>query len=87
MGSKDRFTTIKSERNQDEKTYLPFVLLGTNRYSARQTQAIFLKLISRDGRHALLVNGKPFFMLGAQVHNSSGWPGMLPRDMVLPLNR
>ncbi|MEP6614645.1 MAG: DUF5597 domain-containing protein [Mucilaginibacter sp.] len=36
------------------------------------------KLIEKNGRYALLVDGKPFFMLGAQVHNSSGWPGMLP---------
>lgn len=35
-------------------------------------------LITRDGHHALLVDGKPFFILGAQVHNSSAWPAMLP---------
>ena len=32
----------------------------------------------KDGRHALLVDGKPFLILGGQAHNSSGWPGMLP---------
>ena len=36
------------------------------------------RLIEKDGRHALLVDGKPFFILGGQIHNSSGWPGMLP---------
>jgi beta-galactosidase GanA len=36
------------------------------------------KLITKDGRHALLVDGKPYFMLGAQVNNSSAWPAMLP---------
>src|ERR1039457_6962047 len=36
------------------------------------------KLIEKDGRHALLVDGKPFLILGGQAHNSSGWPGMLP---------
>src|SRR5436305_9908644 len=35
-------------------------------------------LIEKNGRHALLVDGKPFFMLGAQVHNSSAWPAMMP---------
>lgn len=30
-----------------------------------------------NGRFALLVNGKPFLMLGAQVDNSSGWPQKL----------
>ena len=29
------------------------------------------RLVERDGRHALLVDGKPFLVLGAQVHNSS----------------
>jgi hypothetical protein len=36
------------------------------------------KIIEKNGRHALLVDGKPFFMLAGQAHNSSGWPGMLP---------
>ncbi|MBB3295253.1 beta-galactosidase GanA [Mitsuaria sp. BK045] len=42
------------------------------------------RLVERDGRHALLVDGKPFLVLGAQVHNSSNsvealqqvWPAM-----------
>lgn len=36
------------------------------------------KLIEQNGRHALLVDGKPFLILGGQAHNSSGWPAMLP---------
>jgi hypothetical protein len=36
------------------------------------------RIIEKDGRHALLVDGKPYFILGGQAHNSSGWPGMLP---------
>jgi hypothetical protein len=36
------------------------------------------RLESKDGRHALIVDGKPFLMLGAQCHNSSAWPAMLP---------
>ncbi|MBS1532804.1 MAG: beta-galactosidase, partial [Bacteroidetes bacterium] len=43
-----------------------------------QTSVPMPKIIERDGRHALLVDGKPFFILGGQVHNSSGWPGMMP---------
>jgi len=37
------------------------------------------KIISKNGRHALLVDGKPFLILGGQAHNSSAWPGMLPQ--------
>jgi hypothetical protein len=37
------------------------------------------KLVTRDGRHALFVDDAPFLILGAQVHNSSAWPAMLPK--------
>ena len=37
------------------------------------------KIVEKDGRHALLVDGKPFLMLGGQAHNSSAWPGMMPQ--------
>jgi Domain of unknown function (DUF5597)/Beta-galactosidase len=35
------------------------------------------RLVQRDGRHALLVDGKPFVILGAQAHNSSNYPAAL----------
>lgn len=31
----------------------------------------------QSGRYALMVDGKPFLILGAQVNNSSGWPARL----------
>lgn len=37
------------------------------------------QLVHKDGRHALLVDGAPFLVLGAQVNNSSAWPSMLPQ--------
>ena len=37
------------------------------------------RLIERDGHHALLVDGEPFFILGGQCNNSSAWPAMLPK--------
>jgi hypothetical protein len=36
-------------------------------------------LVHKDGRYALFVDGAPYLMLGAQVGNSSAWPGMLPK--------
>src|SRR3712207_206672 len=36
-------------------------------------------LRSQGGRHALIVDGRPFLMLGAQAHNSSNYPAMLPK--------
>jgi hypothetical protein len=37
------------------------------------------QIVEKNGRHALMVDGRPFFMLGGQAHNSSAWPGMLPQ--------
>ncbi len=36
------------------------------------------RLIQKDGRWALLVDDKPYLMLGGQIHNSSAWPSELP---------
>ena len=33
---------------------------------------------SRDGRHALIVDGAPFLVLGGQCNNSSAWASALP---------
>src|ERR1039458_7688740 len=37
------------------------------------------RLVKKDGRYALMVDGAPYLMLGAQTHNSSAWPAMLPK--------
>jgi beta-galactosidase GanA len=37
------------------------------------------RIVSKSGRHALIVDGAPFLMLAAQVNNSSNYPAMLPR--------
>lgn len=37
------------------------------------------KLAAEDGRHALLVDGAPYLVLGAQIGNSSAWPEVLPK--------
>jgi hypothetical protein len=58
--------------------FVAIVLISLNGFS--QTDAGEMpKLISKNGRHALLVDGEPFFIFGAQAHNSSGWPWLLPR--------
>jgi hypothetical protein len=36
-------------------------------------------LVEQDGRYALLVDGAPYLILGAEVNNSSGWPAELPK--------
>jgi len=37
------------------------------------------QLIQKDGRYALLVEGRPYLVLGGQIHNSSAWPSELPQ--------
>ncbi len=37
------------------------------------------RLVQNDGRHALMVDGAPFLILGAQANNSSDWPAVLPK--------
>jgi hypothetical protein len=56
-------------------TVLLVVLAGATTAAAADPP----RLVSKDGRWALLVDGKPFLMLGGQVHNSSAWPSELPQ--------
>jgi beta-galactosidase GanA len=36
-------------------------------------------LVRQGDRYALMVDGAPYLILGAQVNNSSAWPSMLPK--------
>lgn len=45
--------------------------------AASAVEAPIPEVVTRDGRHALMVDGKPFLILGAQVNNSSNWPQAL----------
>jgi hypothetical protein len=43
-----------------------------------QANAVEAPRIERkDGRYALMVDGRPFLILGGQIHNSSAWPSEL----------
>lgn len=35
-------------------------------------------IINENGRHALIIDGKPYFIFGGQAHNSSAWPSTMP---------
>ena len=52
-----------------------FVLLSFSSAGAEETP----KLVQKDGHYAFLVDGKPYLMLGGQIHNSSAWPSELPQ--------
>ena len=46
---------------------------------ARASAAEAPRIVHRDGRWALLADGKPYLILGGQIHNSSAWPSELPQ--------
>ena len=43
-----------------------------------QAQSPLPSITEKNGRHILMVDGKPFFLFGGQAHNSSAWPALLP---------
>ncbi|MFT3754636.1 MAG: DUF5597 domain-containing protein [Pseudoxanthomonas sp.] len=51
--------------------------VGDRASSKSSVEVPIPQIVSKDGRHALLVDGKPFLILGAQVNNSSNWPQAL----------
>ena len=55
---------------------LAFVLLCLTPSALAQTP--LPRIVTKDGRHALYVDGAPFLILGGQAHNSSNYPAMLP---------
>jgi beta-galactosidase GanA len=52
---------------------------GPVRPGAQAGAAQMPRVVQKDGRWALMVDGAPYLMLGDQVNNSSAWPGMLPK--------
>ncbi len=47
--------------------------------SAQSDSQSLPRIVEKDGRHALFVDGAPYLILGAQVNNSSAWPALLPK--------
>jgi len=59
-------------------TCITLMAMGTvSAVPARSAEAP--RIVKKDGRYALLVDGHPFLMLGGQIHNSSAWPSELPQ--------
>lgn len=55
------------------------MLVMTSIASAQGRETSLPHLVQKDGRWALMVDGAPYLILGAQCHNSSAWPAMLPK--------
>lgn len=76
-------TTVKTlERSELSLTHLSraatllIVLCSLSLYSFADD---IPHLEKKDGRFALIVDGQPFLMLGAQINNSSSWPSEMPK--------
>jgi beta-galactosidase GanA len=77
---------MRSRRLALASALLPLLtLLPLAERVAAQPAAAIPRIESRDGRHLLVVDDRPFLMLGAQVNNSSNYPAMLP--LVWPVIR
>jgi len=61
------------------KTILALTLLALSLNTMAQGKTEIPKIVKANGRQALMVDGKPFLILGGQAHNSSAWPGMMPQ--------
>ena len=55
------------------------LILAAATLCAQVKESPIPRLVQKDGRYALFVDDAPYLMLGAQVHNSSSWPAMLPK--------
>src|SRR5206468_11164571 len=67
----------RAQEGSAMRILLTLLLLLSATLAAAQT-APLPRIETSAGRHALIVDGRPFLMLGAQVNNSSNYPAMLP---------
>lgn len=58
-------------------TALSFAVVAVVAAASVQAQSPIPRLVQQDGRHALMVDGAPFAILGAQVNNSTNYPAPL----------
>ena len=58
---------------------LALTILWLSAASIAQPAKPVPELVERDGRHALMVDGAPFLILGAQTNNSSNYPAILQK--------
>ena len=55
-----------------------FAIFLLSAFGAHAQPSDLPHLENRDGRHALIVDGHPYLLLGAQLNNSSAWTSTLP---------
>jgi hypothetical protein len=72
------------------KTLLTAALLLASALPPASAQNPMPQIVNKDGKYSLLVDGKPYIVLGAQIENSSAWPerfdSLLPGTAAIGLN-
>jgi beta-galactosidase GanA len=58
---------------------LSWIVLWVFAGTAMAAAAPVPEIVTRNGRSALMVDGAPYLLLGAQVNNSSAWETVLPK--------
>jgi hypothetical protein len=79
---RNKFRIKGSELNKINLSVLIFAvlsILGRGLHPLSLMAEEMPRLEKKDGRFALIVDGKPMLLLGAQINNSSSWASMLPR--------
>ncbi len=73
--------TVRASWSRPSPACLVVLALGilATCLSAQSDSQSLPRIVEKDGRHALFVDGAPFLILGAQVNNSSAWPALLPK--------
>ncbi|MBW8892705.1 MAG: beta-galactosidase, partial [Burkholderiales bacterium] len=60
-------------------TLLTAMTLAGSAVSSAAHAADLPRLVEKGGRHALMVDGAPFLMLGVQANNAANYPSQLPK--------
>lgn len=68
-----------SVRARFARSVAPLAALAALGLTHAVSAAELPKLVEKNGRHALMVDGAPFLMLGVQVNNSSNYPSQMPK--------
>src|SRR4051812_2198308 len=70
---------ILSGRGEFMRYQQSWIVLWAFAGTAIAAAAPIPEVVTRNGRAALMVDGAPYLVLGAQVNNSSAWEPVLPK--------
>ncbi|KEZ96008.1 beta-galactosidase, partial [Xanthomonas vasicola pv. vasculorum NCPPB 895] len=75
------FARFKPQRRGQVAALLWFIALLAGSMPLLAAAEELPRFFTKDGRHAVFVDGAPYTILAAQLHNSSAWPAVLPQAL------